>query len=332
MFEQDSLAVIYLGLMGFSVLLYSVLDGYDLGVGMMLPVNNEPHADLMIASIGPFWDANETWLVLAVGLLLIAFPQAHSLILKELYFATALMLVGLILRGVAFDFRAKARISHKQLWDKAFKYGSLLAALSQGFMLGLFVTGFDKSATGYLFAVISAIGVACAYCFIGCMWLVMKTEGKLQQKAIHYGKRVLIISFFGIAAVSLSNLWLYPEVYAKWFTWPSSIFLIPVPLISFILFVLTYLYLNFLEKTHHAMSGFPFIFAVIIFTLSLGGLGLSFYPYIVPQQLTIWQTVADESALNFLLYGTVVVVPTILAYTAYSHRVFWGKVQPLKYY
>jgi cytochrome d ubiquinol oxidase subunit II len=149
MFEANTLAVIFIGLMGLSVLLYAVLDGYDLGVGILLPLSKDEDSDTMIASIGPFWDANETWLVLAIGLLLIAFPAAHSIIFKELYLPTAVLLISLVLRGVAFDFRAKAAFSHKPTWNKVFKIGSLLAALSQGYMLGMYVMGFENSLAGF---------------------------------------------------------------------------------------------------------------------------------------------------------------------------------------
>lgn len=332
MFEQDTLAVIYAALMALAVLLYAILDGYDLGVGILLPTNNDHDADKMIASIGPFWDANETWLVLAIGLLLIAFPTAHSLVLKALYIPCTFMLIGLILRGVAFDFRAKAIVDHKNAWDLAFKFGSMLAATSQGYMLGRYVMGFDESAWSYGFALLSSVGVAAAYTLIGAAWLVMKTEGELQQYAIKVCKRCVYIAFVGIALVSASNLWLSPEIFLKWFSWPSMLLLLPLPIICFSCFVLIARKLSQLttqpdNKAHH-----PFILSVIIFTLSFLGLAISFFPDIVPNHLTIWQAVAAAESLTFLLWGALLVVPTILAYTAYSYRVFWGKVDDLRYY
>lgn len=332
MFEQATLAVIFVSLMGLAIVMYAILDGYDLGVGMMLPLNNEKNADTMIASIGPFWDANETWLVLAVGLLLIAFPHAHSVILKELYLPTAILLIGLILRGVAFDFRAKAAFSHKPLWDKAFKFGSLLAALSQGFMLGMYITGFDKSFTGVVFAALSAIGVASAYLFIGATWLVMKTEGELQQKSIQYALKNLVIAFIGICAASATNLAVNPEIYEKWFTLPAAIYLLPIPVVCAFLFAVCYVTLKRLQHKPDFGAGLPFIITVLIFVFSFAGLGFSFFPYIVPNQLTIWETVAAPESLNFMFWGAVIVVPVILAYTAFSYRVFWGKVRELRYY
>ncbi|TLX46794.1 cytochrome BD ubiquinol oxidase subunit II [Pseudoalteromonas phenolica] len=332
MFEQDTLAIIYAALMALAVLLYAILDGYDLGVGILLPTNNDHDADKMIASIGPFWDANETWLVLAIGLLLIAFPTAHSLVLKALYIPCTFMLIGLILRGVAFDFRAKAIVDHKNAWDLAFKFGSLLAATSQGYMLGRYVMGFDESAWSYGFALLSAVGVAAAYTLIGAAWLVMKTEGELQQYAINVCKRCVYVALVGIALVSGANLWLSPEIFLKWFSWPSMLLLLPLPIICFSCFVLMARKLSQLttkpdNKAHH-----PFILSVTIFTLSFLGLAISFFPDIVPNHLTIWQAVAAAESLAFLLWGALLVVPTILAYTAYSYRVFWGKVDDLRYY
>lgn len=332
MFEQDTLAIIYAALMALAVLLYAILDGYDLGVGILLPTNNDHNADKMIASIGPFWDANETWLVLAIGLLLIAFPTAHSLVLKALYIPCTFMLIGLILRGVAFDFRAKAIVDHKNAWDLAFKLGSLLAATSQGYMLGRYVMGFDESAWSYGFALLSAVGVAAAYTLIGAAWLVMKTEGELQQYAIKVCKRCVYVALVGIALVSGANLWLSPEIFLKWFSWPSMLLLLPLPIICFSCFVLIARKLSQLtaqpdHKAHH-----PFILSVVIFTLSFLGLAISFFPDIVPNHLTIWQAVAAAESLTFLLWGALLVVPTILGYTAYSYRVFWGKVDDLRYY
>lgn len=332
MFDQNTLAVIFVALMGLSVLMYAILDGYDLGVGILLPTDNPEHADIMVASIGPFWDANETWLVLAVGLLLIAFPAAHSLTLKALYLPATFMLIGLILRGVAFDFRAKASFSHRPTWNRIFKIGSLIAATTQGYMLGMYVNGFDTSLSGYLFACLSAIGVTCAYCFIGATWLVMKTEGELQLKSIKVAKRTLIVAFCGIAIVSATNLLFNPDIYVKWFTFPNILFLIPIPIVCAVLFVIAFVVLKRLQLNPHNDAGIPFILCILIFTLSFAGLGFSFFPYIVPNQITIWQAVAAPESLNFLLYGAIVVVPTILMYTAYSYRVFWGKVQELRYY
>jgi cytochrome d ubiquinol oxidase subunit II len=332
MFEANTLAVIFVSLMGLSVLLYAILDGYDLGVGIMLPLDQKDDADTMIASIGPFWDANETWLVLAVGLLLIAFPAAHSYVFKELYLPTAVLLISLVLRGVAFDFRAKAAFSHKPTWNKVFKVGSLLAALSQGYMLGMYVMGFESTLAAYSFSLLSAFGVAAAYSYIGACWLIMKTEGELQRKAVRWAKKSGLVCFLGVIAVSLVNPLINPEVYAKWFSWPNTQLILPLPLICFALFVFSHIQLKRLPKENDEGCWQPFAAAVGIFALCFFGLAFSFLPYIVPNKLTIWETAAAPESLSFVLWGTMIVVPVIFSYTAFSYRVFWGKVRELRYH
>lgn len=327
------LPIVFIGLMGLAILVYAILDGYDLGVGMLMPMEKEEEAyrDTMIASIGPFWDANETWLVLAVGLLLIAFPSAHSLILFELYLPATLMLVGLILRGVAFDFRAKAGVDHKYLWDCTFKLGSWLTALCQGFMLGQYVTGFQNSTATLIFSLISAIGVAAAYCFIGSAWLVMKTEQALQSKAIYWARTLGRISFIWIVIVCGVNLWINPDVFARWFEFPLVMFVLLVPTLCLILFMLNDVALERIAKTAERYSWVPFILVSGIFTLCFSGLAFSFFPYIVPGQMDIWQASSAPESLMFILVGASVVIPCILVYTAFSYRVFRGKTTELKY-
>lgn len=332
MFDAHTLAIIFIGLMALATLLYAILDGYDLGVGILLPLDKQEHADTMVASIGPFWDANETWLVLAVGLLLIAFPTAHSLVLRELYLPSAVLLIGLILRGVAFDFRAKAAFSHKPSWDKAFKIGSLIASLAQGYMLGRYVVGFNTDAMSYAFAILSAVGVSAAYCFIGATWLVMKTEGELQKKAISWASSTFYIMFAGILAVSAANVIISPEILAKWLVMPNALFVLPFPILAAVFYWHINSALKSLRKGDLTQQNKPFMYAVGTFVVTFAGLGFSYFPYVVPGKMTIWDAVAAPEALNFMLYGAIIVVPTILAYTAYSYRVFWGKVQELRYY
>ena len=332
MFEANTLAVIFVSLMGLSILLYAILDGFDLGVGILLPLDQKNSADTMIASIGPFWDANETWLVLAIGLLLIAFPVAHSYIFKALYLPTAVLLISLVLRGVAFDFRAKAAFSHKPTWNKVFKAGSLIAALSQGYMLGMYVMGFETTMAAYSFAILSALGVAAAYSYIGACWLIMKTEGELQVKAVAWAKKSGLVCFLGIIAVSLINPIIHPDVYQKWFTWPNTVLVLLLPLACFSLFAFSLIQLKQLPKVNDKGCWRPFVAAVVIFVLCFFGLAFSFFPYIVPNQLTIWETAAAPESLSFLLWGTIIVVPVIFSYTAFSYRVFWGKVRELRYH
>lgn len=332
MFEMNTLATVFAALMGVSILLYAILDGYDLGVGILLPLEQADNSDTMIASIGPFWDANETWLVLAIGLLLIAFPVAHSYVFEALYLPTSVLLISLVLRGVAFDFRAKAVFSHKPTWNKVFKAGSLLAALSQGYMLGMYVMGFENSITAYCFSILSAFGVAAAYSYIGACWLIMKTEGALQIQAVNWAKKAGWVCFFGVLLVSIVNPIINADVYAKWFTWPVTLYILPLPLLCFILFVVSHRVLQGLPKAEDSHCWLPFCLTVIIFTLCFIGLAFSFFPYIVPGKLTIWETASAPESLSFILWGAIVVIPVIASYTAFSYRVFWGKVQELRYH
>ena len=201
------------------------MDGYDLGVGVLLNGGSDQEKDMMIASIGPFWDANETWLVLGVGILLIAFPMAHGTILSSLYLEVAIMLVGLTLRGVAFDFRVKAREPHKPLWNAAFFGGSLLASLAQGFMLGHYITGFEHSFGAYAFSALIGICVVAGYSLLGATWLIMKSEGELQKKAVRWAQGALWLTAAGIAAVSIATPLISARVFDKWFSFPQFLLL-----------------------------------------------------------------------------------------------------------
>ncbi|MCG7531591.1 cytochrome d ubiquinol oxidase subunit II [Psychrobium sp. MM17-31] len=335
MFGQEALALIFGGLMALTILLYAILDGYDLGVGMLLPLENDKQADEMIASIGPFWDANETWLVMAMGLLFIAFPLAHSMVFKALYLPTLVMLIALIIRGIAFDFRAKALFTHKPIWDRAFKYASLVASIAQGYMLGQYVVGFEQNSTAILFSLLSGIGVAMAYSLIGTAWLIMKCEGDLQVRAIRWFKIALIVAAIGVLLVSIVNPMVNSDVAKRWFNTPAY-WLLPVLCVA--CFAIAYVEISKIRErkwqdtTNDERCWAPFLWTVAIYVLCFTGFCLSFYPEIVPGKLTIWESVAAPQALNFLLWGAMIVIPTILAYTAYSYRVFWGKVSPLQYY
>ncbi|MCF6434420.1 MULTISPECIES: cytochrome d ubiquinol oxidase subunit II [Pseudoalteromonas] len=332
MLDAQMLSFVYASLMALAILLYAVLDGYDLGVGILLPTDNEHHADSMIASIGPFWDANETWLVLAVGLALIAFPAAHSMILQALYLPITVMLIGLIIRGVAFDFRAKAKIKRKSMWNKLFKIGSIISAFTQGYMLGLYVMSFEQSVLAFIFACLSGIGVVAAYALIGAAWLVLKTQDELQLKAIAWCQLATRMAFFGVMAVSAINPIINHSVYVRWFESEILLLLLPMPIVCLVMFVLLDRVLWKLKHQPSVGSWLPFLISCVIFILCFFGLLYSFYPYVVPGKLTIFEALAAPESLRFLFYGVVVVVPTILAYTAFSYRVFWGKVQPLSYY
>lgn len=326
------LPVIFIGLMGLAFFVYAILDGYDLGVGILLPNDSEAQRDTMIASIGPFWDANETWLVLGIGILLIAFPLAHSQILFHLYIPVTVMLAGLILRGVAFDFRAKSPEDHKKLWDMAFKTGSLLATLSQGFMLGLYVMEFDQNLITYAFAALSAICVTAGYTFIGAAWLVLKTEGELQKRAAWWARLCCWLMGLGLVAVSIVNPLVSDMIFDKWFGNPLVMILWVIPFFCFVLLFVVDRYLKHFPYQNDFGCWIPFTCATMIFLLSFIGLAYSFFPYVVPNKLDIWQAASAPESLKFILVGAVIVLPTIILYTIFSYRVFRGKATQLKYY
>ena len=325
------LPLVFMGLMGLAMLIYVVLDGYDLGVGMLLNWATDEEKDLMIASIGPFWDANETWLVLGVGILLIAFPMAHGVILSSLYLPVALMLVGLILRGVAFDFRVKARDPHKPLWNAAFLIGSLMASFAQGFMLGHYITGFGSDLTSYLFAVLIGVCLVAGYALLGAGWLLLKTEGRLQRKAVRWAKGALWLTGTGIAAVSVATPLVSMRVFDKWFSLPEILFLAPIPVVSAALFAATVFSLRRLSLSTDDRPWQPLACTVGLFVLAFGGLGYSLFPYLVIDEITIWDAASASESLLFILWGVGITLPVILAYTVFSYRVFWGKTTALSY-
>lgn len=327
----DWLPIVFVGLMGLSFLIYAILDGYDLGVGVLLPLDNQQQRDTMIYSIGPFWDANETWLVMAIGLLLIAFPKAHSVIFQALYLPTAIMLAGLILRGVSFDFRTKAPSGDKQKWDRAFKFGSLLATLAQGYMLGRYITSFDDSWLSIGFALLSAVGVTAGYCFIGAAWLVMKTEGELQRRAAKWGKHTNILMTLGIIAVCITNLLIDQQIMDKWLGGLQILMLIPIVLLFVVTFSTVHVYFDKAPLKDDVACWYPFVSAVLLFILCFCGLGYSFYPYIVPFKITIFEAASARESLWVIFVGAVVVLPMIIGYTIYSYKVFWGKSTKLNY-
>jgi cytochrome d ubiquinol oxidase subunit II len=327
------LPVAFAAFMGAAILLYVVLDGYDLGVGILTGARVEPvHRDRMIASIGPFWDANETWLVLAVGLLLVAFPQAHGAILGALYLPVALMLLGLILRGVSFEFRAKAAAVYKGAWDRAFFAGSLLTALAQGYMLGLYIVGFERTPGNVAFAILTAVCLVAGYVFIGAAWLIMKTEGDLQQRASVWARGSLWPVAVGMVAVSAMTPLVSERIFGKWFSLPNLVLLAPIPLVTMALFVGLHVALRHLPTRTDRFCWLPFAGAVSLFLLGFYGLAYSFFPYVVPEQLTVWQAAASDEALLIVFIGAVIVLPVIGLYTTFAYRVFGGKATELRYY
>lgn len=328
-FEQ-SLPLIFGALMGLSMLVYVISDGYDLGVGLLMPRATAAEKDVLIASIGPFWDANETWLVLGVGILLVAFPQAHGLVLGQLYLPVVLMLIGLTLRGVAFDFRVKAHDTHKATWDRLFFAGSLLASMAQGWMLGRYVSGFGEGWNYPLFAAAIAVALPMAYALLGAAWLIMKTEGELQAKAVAWARMTWWPVVLGMVMISMATPWVSPTVRARWFELPQLIALMVIPAMTAIALLGIRLALAS-PLVRRELCWFPFVLAMAVFVLGFVGLAYSIYPFVVIDRLTVWQAASSTASLKAILLGVCIAVPAIIGYTVFSYRVFWGKATELRY-
>jgi cytochrome d ubiquinol oxidase subunit II len=319
------LPLVFTVLMGVAILAYVVLDGYDLGVGMLMPAAEEREQSTMVASIGPFWDANETWLVLGIGLLLVAFPAAHGIVLGALYVPVFVMLIGLMLRGVAFEFRIKAEGWHRELWNGLFWLGSFVASLAQGLMLGYYITGFESGFGYFLFALAVAGGLCGGYVLLGATWLILKSEGELQRKAVAWTRWGLLWVALGIALVSIATPLASATVRERWFDWPRTLAVMLLPLAcAAVWFWLWHLTGRF-NRGEPVKDWWPYAGAVAIFTLSFAGLAYSLFPYIVMDRMTIWEAAAHPSSLTFVLIGALVVLPAITGYTVFSYRVFRGK-------
>jgi cytochrome bd ubiquinol oxidase subunit II len=315
---SDLLPLVFMALMGIAILAYVVLDGYDLGVGMLMPGAERGEQDTMVASIGPFWDANETWLVLGIGLLLVAFPAAHGEILGELYLPVAAMLVGLMVRGVAFELRIKAEGWHRELWNWLFWAGSTLAAFAQGLMLGRFITGFQPGTGYWLFALVVGASLCGGYVLLGATWLILRTQGPLQAKAVAWAKWGLLWVALGVALVSLGTPLVSETVREKWFSFPRALFVSILPIGTLAAWLWVWRSLNRSDLQ-------PFLGSMAIFALAFAGLAYSLFPYVIIDRMTIWEAAAHPSALVFVLTGTSLVLPFIIGYTFWAYRVFRGK-------
>lgn len=327
--------IAFLAVMGLAMLAYVILDGYDLGVGMLMRSAGDPDKDTMIATIGPFWDANETWLVLGVGILLTVFPMAHGFILGKLYLPVAVMLVGLVLRGVAFDFRVKAHAGHKPLWNRMFFIGSLMAGWSQGYMLGALIGGFTEGGWAMLFNTLVGYTLVTAYCLLGAGWLIIKTEGELQLKAVGWARRSLLLAALGIVAISVMTPFVSHSIFAKWFSFPAVVLLMPIPIATAVLVWIVWRSLGRLpvrlSQGNEYGAWVPFGSTVGIFFLAFYGLAYSLFPWLVIDEITIWQAATSPAAMGVILVGAAVVLPMIICYTIFSYRVFWGKSTALNY-
>ena len=321
----------FAALMGLSILIYVVLDGFDLGVGLLMPLANDDQKDRLVASIGPFWDANETWLVLAVGLLLVAFPPAHGIILTALYLPVFVMLIGLILRGVSFEMRAKAPSAQKRMWNAAFFVGSLMASLSQWFMLGMYIMGLTLTLPLVGFALLTAVFLTVGYSFIGAAWLIWKTEGALQERSITWAKGGIWGLVLGIVAISMATPFVSVRIFDKWFSWPEMLYLSPLPVLSVALVGFLWWKLSRLPFAQDRWAWTPFAAAIGLFSLAYGGMAYSFYPYVVPEKITIYDAASAPESRVIILLGTIFVLPAILGYTVLSYYIFRGKATVLRY-
>jgi cytochrome bd ubiquinol oxidase subunit II len=328
---DQMLPLFFMAVMGLALLAYVVLDGYDLGVGILLPFATDEEKDVMVSSIGPFWDANETWLVLGIGVLLIAFPAAHGIVLSALYLPVAVMLIGLVLRGVSFDFRVKARAEHKTRWNRLFALGSLATAMAQGWMLGSYLTGFDHGWQSSLFSLGIALTLPTGYALLGAGWLVMKTGDELKAKAVRWARLVLWPMGLALVAISMASPMVSHTVFERWFAMPQLIGLLPIPVACAVAF---FAILHVTGKPRVVAAGYGWVvFAstVLIFVLAFLGLAYSLYPYIVIDRMTVWQAASATKSLMFIFVGVAITLPAIIVYTVFMYRVFWGRARALDY-
>jgi cytochrome d ubiquinol oxidase subunit II len=325
------LPLIWALIIGFGLMMYVIMDGFDLGIGILFPfVQDRDDRDTMVNTVAPVWDGNETWLVLGGAALLAAFPVAYAVILSALYIPLGLMLGGLIWRGVAFEFRFKADDAHKPFWDKAFAWGSYIATISQGVALGAFINGFKVTegafAGGTLdwltpFSLFTGLALVVAYVLLGATWLIMKTEGALQRRMNDFARPATTVVLALIALVSLWTPLSHPAIATRWFSFPNIIFFAPVPIL---VLVTAWAILHTLQRDFHAA---PFLFTVLLLFLGYSGLGISLWPNIIPPSVSIWDAASPPQSLGFTLVGALFIIPFTLAYTAWSYYVFRGKVK-----
>lgn len=315
------LATIWAFIIAFAVFVYVVMDGFDLGLGILFPLfPQKTDRDVIMNSVAPVWDGNETWLVLGGGGMMAAFPLAYAVLMPALYTPVIAMLLGLVFRGVAFEFRWRTQKARNK-WDLAFAGGSLLAALAQGIALGAILQGVHVEGRQYAggwwdwltpFSVLTGAALVIGYALLGATWLVMKTEGELRDRAYHLSWVLLIAMLCAIGAVSIATPFLHVQYTHRWFAWPNIILTAPVPIAVAAVAVLL------LRALTNKYDYQPFFLSLALFVLSYAGLGISMYPYIVPQSITIWQAAAPENSQIFMLIGVAVLIPLILGYTGWA--------------
>lgn len=326
------LPLIWAAIIGFAIYTYVVLDGFDLGCGILFPFAPTDNCrDKIMMSIAPFWDGNETWLVLGGGGLLAAFPLVYSIVMPAFYIPIIIMLLSLIFRGVSFEFRFKASGKMKRLWEHCFHFGSLLAALCQGIILGAFIEGIKVQNNSFVggpfdwlstFSLFCGISLVASYALLGGTWLIMKSHGTTQQWAIQVSKYVGIYVLVFTGAISLFSPFINSFIFERWLNKDNILFIGWLPLL--VIFCFYYLYKT-INNAHEKKDYIPFLITIVIFTLFSTGLAFSIWPYILPYNIDVWQGAAASRSLSLLLVGAVIVVPMILAYTAYSYYIFRGK-------
>jgi cytochrome d ubiquinol oxidase subunit II len=324
------LPVIWAGLIATAVGLYVILDGFDLGIGILFPAaRKEPERDQMMNSVAPFWDGNETWLVLGGGGLWVAFPQAYAVIMPAVYLPVIFMLLALIFRGVAFEFRWVAR-SSKGYWNFAFAAGSIVAAFSQGIVLGALLQGIEVQNGQFAggpfdwltpFSLLCGLGVVAGYGLLGATWLILRTEGTVATRSRDQAKMLLLAVLVAMAIVSLWTPLQIERIAERWFTLPNFLYLSPIPLVTALLAFMVWKWLN------DGRENAPFVGTIGLFLLGYAGIVISSFPYLVPPTLTIWNTAAAPSSQIFMLIGTVFLLPIILGYIVFVYWLFWGKIR-----
>jgi len=325
------ISVIWVAIIVFATLMYIIMDGFDLGIGMLFYFERDPQSrDVMVNSVAPVWDGNETWLVLGGAGLFGAFPLAYAVIIDALTIPLTAMLIGLIFRGVAFEFRFKATPSHRKFWDYSFAGGSLLATFSQGIVVGAMINGFEVEGRRFVgssldwltpFNLFCGLGLMVAYSLLGTTWLVMKSEGALQIHMRHLTRRVLLALVGVIAVVSIWTPLGWQYVSDRWLSLPNFFWFLPVPLLVGVFSL--WIWRLSLNPNSHVM---PFILTLGLIFLGFSGLGISLWPNLIPPSITLWDAAAPPSSQLFMLVGTLLIIPVILVYTAWSYYVFRGKI------
>ncbi len=325
------LPLIWAIIIAFGLMMYVIMDGFDLGIGILFPFVSElEDRDTMVNTVAPVWDGNETWLVLGGASLLAAFPMAYATILSALYLPVVAMLAGLIWRGVAFEFRFKADEAHRPFWDKAFAWGSYIATFSQGVALGAFINGFTMTDGAFSggaldcftpFSIFTGFALLIAYALLGSTWLIMKTEGALQKRMQALAPPVT----YGVLAVMvIVSLWtplVHPAIATRWFTLPNLLFFLPVPVL---VVLAAWGLIKTVASGRHAA---PFLLTLLLLFIGYTGLAISLWPNIIPPSVSIWDAAGPAESLGFALVGALLIIPFILAYTAWSYFVFRGKVK-----